>query len=194
MKPTTKRVPIVREVLVLGTPVLREKAKKVARIDENIKCLVEDMLATMRARNGIGLAAQQVGATVAVCVIDTTRDNEDTLAEADGVEMPLIMINPEITETTGTASGEEGCLSIPEIYVTVSRAEEVTALFQNLGGKQVSIRAKGLLARAVQHELDHLNGVLLVDRMSAIKRISLSGKLKKLKKTAAERLASHSAE
>lgn len=189
MKSAVKRAPVVREVLVLGTPVLREKAKKVARIDETTRNLVEDMLATMRARNGIGLAAQQVGETVAVCVIDISRDNaEPGTAEAE-IEMPLVMINPEITETAGTASCEEGCLSIPEIYVNISRAVEVTAVFQNLGGKQLSIRAKGLLARAVQHELDHLNGVLLVDRMSAIKRISLSGKLKKLKKTATDRLA-----
>ena len=194
MKSTAKREPVVREVLVLGSPVLREKARRITRIDENTRNLVEDMLATMRSRNGVGLAAQQVGETVAVCVIDTTRDKTDKGTDGTDVEMPLIMINPEITETAGTASCEEGCLSIPDIYVTVSRAEEITAVFQSMGGKQVSIRAKGLLSRAVQHELDHLNGVLLVDRMSAIKRISLSGKLKKIKKTAAERLAARSAE
>lgn len=189
MKSTSKRIPSVREVLILGTPVLREKAKKVSKIDDSIKNLIEDMLVTMRSRNGIGLAAQQVGETAAVCVIDITRDNAEPRTDEAEIKMPLIMINPEIIETSGTASCEEGCLSIPDIYVTIQRAVEVTAVFQDLGGKRSSIRAKGLLARAVQHELDHLNGVLLVDRMSPIKRISLSGKLKKLKKSATDRLA-----
>lgn len=190
MTSAKKRIPVVREVVVFGTPVLREKAKKVARIDESIIALVEDMLITMRARNGIGLAAQQVGETVAVCVIDTaSRNSEDEAPECTDVPMPLVMINPEITESTGTESCEEGCLSLPEIFVSVSRAAEVTAAYQDLSGKRQTIRAKGLLSRAVQHELDHLQGILLVDRMSAIKKISLSGKLKKLKKEAAERIA-----
>ena len=190
MKSTIKRVPKVREVLVLGTPVLREKAKKVTKIDECIKQLVDDMLVTMRARSGVGLAAQQVGETVAVCVIDTSSKGQaDGETEAVDVPMPLVMINPEISETVGTAVCEEGCLSLPEIFVNISRAVELTAAFQDLAGKRQSIRAKGLLARAVQHELDHLNGILLVDRMSAIKKISLSGRLKKLKKKTIDRLA-----
>lgn len=177
----------MREVVVFGTPVLREKARKVAKIDDAIRNLADDMLATMRARNGVGLAAQQVGETVAVCVIDTTGRNPEE--EAKDIPSPLVMINPEITERTGTESCEEGCLSLPEIYVSVSRAAEVTATFLDLSGKRQTIRARGLLSRAVQHELDHLDGILLVDRMSAIKRISLSGKLKKLKKEASDRLA-----
>lgn len=189
MKSPQKRTPVVREVVVFGTPVLREKAQKVDKIDDRIRQLVEDMLETMHSRNGVGLAAQQVGETVAVCVIDTARNPADPSDENPDVPMPLVMINPEITGTSGTASCEEGCLSLPEIYVTVSRAAEVTAVFQDVNGKLQTVRAKGLLSRAVQHELDHLNGILLVDRMSAIKRISLSGRLKKLKKTAADRLS-----
>ena len=190
MKSAQKRMPVVRDVFIFGTPVLREKAKKVTKIDAFIEQLVEDMLATMRARNGVGLAAQQVGETVSVCVIDTaSRSHDNEEAENPDVPMPLVMINPEITETAGSATCEEGCLSFPEIFVSVSRAKEVTAVFKDLQGKLQKVRAKGLLSRAVQHELDHLNGMLLVDRMSAIKRISLSGRLKKLKKTAAEKPA-----
>ncbi|MEI6971175.1 MAG: peptide deformylase [bacterium] len=189
MKTAERRTPVIREVVVFGTPVLREKSTPVTKIDAGIRQLAEDMLATMWSRNGVGLAAQQVGETVAVCVIDTTRKLDEPDQDGDDVPMPLVMINPEITGTTGKDTCEEGCLSLPEIYISISRAAEVKATFLDLDGKKQTIRATGLLSRAIQHELDHLNGILLVDRMSAIKRISLSGKLKKMKKTTEDRLA-----
>ena len=105
-----------------------------------------------------------------------------SFAEPVAVPMPMVLINPKIVETAGTVTLQEGCLSFPDIFVSVARALEVTAAFQDLDGEKRTVRARGLLARAIQHELDHLAGVLLVDRMSVIKKISLSGKLKKLKK------------
>jgi peptide deformylase len=192
MKKTEARTPEVRKVSLYGNPVLRVKAKPVARIDSKIRALVDEMLAAMRAANGVGLAAQQVGETAALCVIEIPAElppAESGVAQGDGLAMPLVMINPSLTDLTGTMTGQEGCLSFPEIFVQVKRASEVTASFQDLQGKHHTVRAKALLARAIQHEMDHLNGVLLVDRMSAIKKISLSGKLKKLKKEGADQVA-----
>ena len=188
MKTHSRKIPSVREVMTYGNPVLREKAKPIARIDEAIRQLADDMLATMRSRNGVGLAAQQVGETVAICVIEVPLEPQDTeelsslkLEDVPAPE-PMILINPAIIETSGKETAQEGCLSFPEIYVSVARASELTASFKDLSGKERTIQTKGLLARIIQHELDHLAGVLLVDRMSPIKKITLAGKLKKLKK------------
>jgi len=183
MRATRNRTPVVRNVVVYGSPVLREKAKPVTKVDDRIRCLAEDMIETMRARNGLGLAAEQIGETVAMCVIEIPPHAlEDQDGEPVAVPMPMVLINPKIVETAGTVTLQEGCLSFPDIFVSVARALEVTAAFQDLDGEKRTVRARGLLARAIQHELDHLAGVLLVDRMSVIKKISLSGKLKKLKK------------
>jgi len=188
MKVHSNKAATVRKLTTYGDPVLREKAKPILRIDESIRQLADDMIATMRSRNGVGLAAQQVGETLAICVIDIPQEPPDEQpSPVSGpseppVPMPIILINPDILETAGKETGQEGCLSFPEIYVSITRAEQVTAAFQDITGKKRTLRAKGLLARAIQHELDHLAGILLVDRMSPIKRITLSGKLKKLKK------------
>jgi peptide deformylase len=118
-------------------------------------------------------------------VIDVpkTRDTAEILTD---VEMPIIMINPKIETMSGEQKGDEGCLSFPEIFVAIKRANEVTVSFLNLQNKEQTINTVGLAARAVQHELDHLNGVLLVDRMSALQKIGVAGKLKRLKKKTAE--------
>jgi peptide deformylase len=101
--------------------------------------------------------------------------------------MPVVMINPRIVEEEGQQSGQEGCLSFPEIFVGVKRAAKVTAAFMNLEGREEKVLAQGLFARAIQHELDHLNGVLLVDRMSPVQKVANAGKLKRLKKQALEK-------
>lgn len=178
------------KVLTYGADVLRQKASPVIQIDDGIRLLVGDMLETMYASNGLGLAAQQIGRTEAVCVIDDSPSrNQDSPAKTGSdpiVEMPLVMINPVIENLTGEDVADEGCLSFPEIFVQVKRGREVIVSYRALDGTDRKIRAHGMLARAIQHEVDHLNGVLLVDRMSHIQKIAIAGKLKRLKKSALE--------
>ena len=175
-----------REVIKYGDPVLRRKAEAIEKVDERVSQLACDLLETLQACNGLGLAAQQVGAAVAICVIDVPPEldtgEEDGPRENPDVQMPLILLNPRITEAAGTEIRLEGCLSFPEIFVPVARAAELTAEFEDLGMGKRRLRVRGLLARVVQHELDHLNAVLLVDRMSPLKRISLAGRLKKIRR------------
>ena len=173
------------DVITYGDVVLRRKADRVEQF-RGLKELAADMLETLHAFNGLGLAAQQVGQTISICVIDVPPDLD--VKEKGGprlnpeIAMPLVLLNLEIVDSIGKVTAQEGCLSFPEIFVPIARAEEVTASFDDLGGQRTTIHARGLLARAIQHELDHLNGVLLVDRMSPVRKISLSGKLKKLRK------------
>ncbi len=171
-----------------GNPVLRKKAAPVGDVTDEIRQLARDLLETMYARKGLGLAAEQIGRTEAICVIDVppieTEDHE-TINENPDVAMPLVLIDPEITEHRGKQNGAEGCLSFPEIYANVERAAEVVVEFTDLEGTRQTIVAKGLLSRAVQHELDHLAGILLVDRMSSVKRVAVAGRLKRLKRVGA---------
>jgi peptide deformylase len=144
------------------------------------------MLRTMYASNGVGLAAEQIGRTEALCVIDIPpdqdKDSDTEQRENPDVSMPLIMINPRISKMSGEQVGREGCLSFPDISVSIRRAREVTVSFTNLEGRSQTVKAMGLLARAVQHELDHLDGVLLVDRMSPVQKLAVAGKLRRIKK------------
>ena len=175
------------EIKTYGDAVLRKKAVPVDKIDDAIRQIAKDMLTTMYRTNGLGLAAEQIGRTEAMCVMDLPEavDVDETTKQRQNpdVKMPIVMINPVILEMEGTQVGKEGCLSFPEIFVTIKRANEVTVKFKNLSGKEETLKAKGLLARTVQHEVDHLNGILLVNRMSAVQKISFAGKLKKLKKS-----------
>jgi peptide deformylase len=150
-----------------------------------IRQLAESMLDTMYAAKGLGLAAEQIGREESICVIDVppsydTLGTEGTRANPD-VKMPLVMINPRIVKSEGSQSGQEGCLSFPEIYATIRRAMDVDVEFMDLQGNRQTVHARALVARAVQHELDHLDGVLLADRMSAVQRLAVSGKLKRLR-------------
>ena len=177
----------MRDIMLYGNPVLREKAVPVANIDDGIRQLVGEMLETMYANNGVGLAAQQVGRNERMCVVDVSPvrepDDEHNPADADdGVPMPLVMINPRMVDQGGEQTGDEGCLSFPEISFPIKRAAELTAVFTDADGNEQTVRCTGLLARAIQHELDHLNGVLLVDRMSAAQKIAVAGRLKRLRK------------
>jgi peptide deformylase len=138
----------------------------------------------MYASHGVGLAAEQIGRTESICVIDIPEDaeKEEYREQNAPIEMPLILINPQIIASEGEQRDEEGCLSFPQIGVQVTRASQVTVSFTNLRGMRQTISAGGLLARAVQHELDHLNGILLVDQMNAVQKLAVSGKLKRLQK------------
>ena len=193
----------VPALVTYGDPRLRQKAVPVACFDEALRRLADAMVALMHLKGGVGLAAEQADGSAgrsdgpsralpALCVIDVP---EDARAECviPGVPfppMPLVLVNPRIVASAGSDTSSEGCLSFPEIYAPVKRAAEVTVEYQDLEGRAHSLRAAGLFARAVQHEVDHLHGVLLVDRMSAVKRISLAGTLKKLRlQTQQERAA-----
>ncbi len=163
---------MVLEVVKYGRPVLRQKGAAIEKLTPEIKQLIEDMFETMHERHGVGLAAQQIGKALQLTVIDVreAKDRPSTL-ELDGkaadvdVIMPLVLINPEIKPLGDTVKASEGCLSFPEIYGEIPRPEfvDVKALDKNF--KPIKFRAGGLLSRAVQHEVDHLNGILFIDRM-----------------------------
>ncbi len=173
-----------------GSPVLRVKAEPVKNVDGAVRKLAEGMIELMLQKNGVGLAAQQVGKTIRVFVMYVPPQYD--LDKPDGkrlnpeINEPLVMLNPVLEERQGAQSEKEGCLSIPEIFVPVHRACEVSVSFLDLHGKQRLARARGLMARVIQHEIDHLDGILFVDRVSAIKKIALSARLKRLKRATEE--------
>ena len=173
------------DIMIYGSPALREKAHPVGEVTDEIRLLSEDMLRTMHRNNGLGLAAEQIGRTESICVVDISSveeaGGESGILEEHPVEMPLVMIDPVIKEERGSLKRQEGCLSFPEIYADIERADIVTVEYTNIEGLRVTAVAAGLLSRAIQHEIDHLNGVLLVDRMSAVQRIAVRGRLKRLK-------------
>ena len=159
-------------IVKYGHPVLRQKGARIESLTPEIKKLIADMLETTRASKGVGLAAQQIGRALQLTVIDV-RDVKDrpSWLELDGKPadvnafMPLVLINPEITPLGEFVSGGEGCLSFPEIFGEIARPESVDVKALNEKGKPVAFRGGGLLARVVQHEVDHLNGILFIDRM-----------------------------
>src|SRR6266853_1914036 len=164
---------MVLPVVKFGTPVLRQKGARIEAITPAIKKLIADMLETMYAHKGVGLAAQQVGLALQLTVIDVRgiTDRPSSLEVAgQPVEvaelMPLILINPQITAVGKPVSGPEGCLSFPEIFADITRSDMVDVKAMNQEGKIIEFRCGGLLARAVQHETDHLHGILFIDRMT----------------------------
>lgn len=163
---------MVREILIWPHPTLKKQASNVAKVDDAVRTLVKDMFETMYSAEGVGLAAPQVGVLKRVIVLDTTpRQPEST---------PIAMINPEIISTEGETTYNEGCLSIPGEAEDVDRALKVTVRFLNTEGKTQTLTADGLLAIAVQHEVDHLDGVVFVDHVSALKRDLIRKRMKKL--------------
>lgn len=177
---------MVHAIVTYGNDVLRRKAKPVAAITAALRELARDMLDSMHAARGVGLAAEQIGREEAVCVVDVPAESEkpDCVAANAAVRMPLVMFNPVIVATEGRQRNEEGCLSFPDISAPITRAVKVAATYLDADGKPQSITAQGLLARAILHEVDHLNGVLLVDRMSPMQRLAVAGKLKRLQQEA----------
>ena len=176
-----------------GDPVLREKAVPVESVDDRLRTLAKNMIETVRDDNGgVGLAAQQVGETAAICVIEVPAEYD---ADDKGVrfnpevKMPLVLINPEILEASKeTEVRDEGCLSFPGIFAPVRRPLEITVEFLDLNGKTQTLHLKQFVARVVQHEMDHLHGVLLVDRMGNLKKIAFAGQLKRLRNETREDL------
>lgn len=166
----------ILDVLRFPDERLRTVAKKVDKVDKTITKLIEDMFDTMRDENGIGLAATQVNTHKRVVVMDVSED-QDT---------PLVFINPEITHKEGKTISEEGCLSVPNNYAQVERAEKVTVSALDKTGKAFTLEAEGLLAICIQHELDHLKGKLFVDYLSPLKRQRIKTKLEKEARLAAK--------
>ncbi len=160
------------EIVKYGTPVLRHKGARIEAITPAIKQLIADMLETMYAYKGIGLAAQQVGLALQLTVLDVrgVTDRPSSL-ELDGKPadvgsfMPLVLINPQITPAGTPVTGPEGCLSFPEIFADISRPDVIDVKALDGEGKPIAFRCGGLLARAAQHETDHLHGILFIDRM-----------------------------
>jgi peptide deformylase len=152
----------IRQVRIFGDPVLRQKAQPVTTFDDELRALVADMRDTMRAYEGVGLAANQVGVARRVLVVDVPLDDDRRAQHT--------VINPVISERSGTEAGEEGCLSIPGIYEDIVRALRLRIRGMDEHGQPVDLAAEGYLARALQHEVDHLDGVLFIDRLSPLKR------------------------
>jgi peptide deformylase len=180
---------MILPILEYGDPILRAKGKPIENIEDRIRELAANMIETMHAAHGVGLAAQQVGEALQLTVLDVSlvEDRPSTL-KVDGKEvdpkaaMPLVLINPEIELLGATEVGVEGCLSFPEITGDIERATSVIVRAQTVEGSTTEIEATGFLARAIQHEGDHLNGILFIDRMNSAAKAALSSRLKRLQK------------
>jgi peptide deformylase len=180
---------MILQILEYGDPVLRAKGKPVENIDDRIRELAANMVETMHAANGVGLAAQQIGEALQLTVLDVSlvQDRPSSL-KVDGKEidpntaMPLVLINPEIELCGETEVGAEGCLSFPEITGEIERAKSVIVRAETLEGDIIEMEASGFLARAIQHEGDHLNGILFIDRMNSAAKAALSSRLRRLQK------------
>ena len=180
---------MILPMLQYGDPILRAKGKRIEKINDHIRDLIANMIETMHAANGVGLAAQQIGEALQLTVLDVSQveDRPSTLKlngqDADpATSMPLVLINPEIEMGGATEAGTEGCLSFPEITGEIERAKSILARAQTLEAGRIEIEASGLLARAIQHEVDHLNGILFIDRMKSAAKAALSSRLKRLQK------------
>jgi peptide deformylase len=167
----------LREILVVPHPVLKQVSTKVDVVDDDLRALMDDMLETMYAAPGIGLAAVQIGVPKRVIVMDLSREGEE--------KQPRYFVNPEIVwASEDTAPYEEGCLSVPEIYDEVERPAHVKLRYLNYQGEQIEEDAEGLFAVCIQHEMDHLEGVLFIDHLSRLKREQAIKKVKKQAKAA----------
>ena len=166
---------MVRKILKYGEPVLEQKAETVTEFDtEELKELLADMWETMYAAKGVGLAAPQIGFGKRISVIDTSVGEDES--------KKIVIINPEITLKEGKQTGEEGCLSIPGFREPVTRANKVMVRAQDASGAPIDLTGEDLLARAFEHEIDHLNGILFINHLSALKRDIIRRKIKKLQK------------
>jgi len=182
---------MILPILQYGDPILRTKGQRIEKIDDRIRELAANMIETMHAAHGVGLAAQQIGEALQLTVLDVSpvEDRPSTLKlngeDADPKSaMPLVLINPEIELRGESEVGLEGCLSFPEITDDIERAQSVRVRAQNLEGDTIEFEAGGFLARAIQHEGDHLNGILFIDRMRSAAKAALSSRLRRLQKEA----------
>ncbi|MGB1130857.1 MAG: peptide deformylase [Haloferula sp.] len=178
---------MILEIVQYGHPVLRERCAPVKEVDDKLKSLVDDMLETMYDAQGVGLAAPQIGIAIRLAVVDVSHDPECiSFLKVDGKDadlsaiMPLVFINPEMEFGKEQEKDTEGCLSISEIRADVRRPASIKARLPQLDGSVLELETDGLLARAIQHETDHLNGVLFIDRVSPAAKVSVRRKLKRL--------------
>jgi peptide deformylase len=178
---------MILPIVKYGHPALRQKGLRIEKLTPEIRRLISDMFETMYDAAGIGLAAQQVGQAVQLTVLDlrAVKDRPSTLEiggkPADvAAFMPLTLINPQIRPFGDPAIGPEGCLSFPQLYADITRPETVEVEALDGQGKTIEFRAGGLLARAIQHEVDHLNGILFIDRMSSADKNALKPELEEL--------------
>lgn len=178
---------MILEITQYGNPVLRKKCRPVTEVTDEVRALAEDMIETMRHAQGVGLAAPQVARDLQMAVVDVSHDPECiSFLKVDGKDaplaelMPLVFINPVLEFGRERESQTEGCLSIEGINAEVRRPIEVKATLELLDGRRILVETDGLLSRAIQHEVDHLNGVLFVDRLSAGTKLSIKRKLKRL--------------
>lgn len=186
---------MILPIVKFGDPILRTKGKVIEKITPEIKRLIDDMFETMHEAAGVGLAAQQVGHALQLAIIDVraVKDRPSTM-EIDGKpvdvaeHMPVVLINPKITPFGNPAKGPEGCLSFPEIYTDITRPGSVEVEALNAGGKPIQFKAGGLLSRAVQHEVDHLNAILFIDRMTAEAKAEVKDEIDALQATTKEAL------
>ena len=163
---------MIYPIVKLGNPVLEKTAAPVTTFDDELRKLVEDMFESMYAAHGVGLAAPQIGISKRVAVIDVTFKEDP--------EAKIVLVNPEIIHTEGRLTSNEGCLSLPEFREKVTRPRTVTARAQNAEGKTFEVTGDDLLARALVHETDHLNGKLYINHISALKRDMLKRRIRKL--------------
>lgn len=178
---------MILPIVQYGDPVLRRKCEAVAGVDGVIRSLAADMIETMVDANGIGLAAPQIGQAIRLAVVDVSHCPDCvSYLRVDGRErelgeiMPLVFINPVIEGLPGRVAEEEGCLSIREIRAMVRRPEAVKARLPQIDGSVIELETDGLLARALQHEIDHLNGILFVDRLSPAAKVGMRRRLRRL--------------
>ena len=177
------------EIVKYGNPVLRAKGARIETITEEIRALAAAMIETMNTANGVGLAAQQVGHALQLAIVDVA-DVEDrpSVMRVNGAEvniadwMPMVLVNPVLELGKEKEFGVEGCLSFPEISADIQRSVVVKAKAQLIDGREVEFEAQGFLARALQHEVDHLNGILFIDRMNSATKVMLASRLKRLQK------------
>jgi len=163
------------KVVIYGHPALRKRATEITVFDDQLRSLAREMFATMTDYEGIGLAAPQIDKNIRLLVVGVIDDESEDI-------FYMAVCNPVIIESSGTYDMEEGCLSIPDVRDTVTRPETITLEYDTLEGEHRKIKANGMLARVLQHEIDHLNGVLFIDLLSPIRRSLLSGKLKRLER------------
>ena len=182
---------MILDIVKCGDPVLREKGRLIDRDTlrrGDLYPLASDMIETMYAANGVGLAAQQVGRALMLAVLDVSASDTPSELRIGGkprdiaAQMPMILVNPTLTHAEGDQISEEGCLSVPQISAPIHRAALVRVTAQDLDGQPLQFEATGLLARALQHEIDHLNGILFLDRMDPATRASVEGRVKKIQK------------
>jgi peptide deformylase len=178
---------MILEIVQYGHPVLRQKCRPVEEVDAETRKLADDMLETMDDANGVGLAAPQVARDIRLAVIDVSHDPECvSYLKVNGEDadlasiMPLVFINPELEFGKDHEFDLEGCLSIQEIRAEVRRPADVRATLPQLDGSVLVVETDGLLARALQHEIDHLNGILFTDRLNAASKVSVKNRLKRL--------------